>query len=46
MADEVLLSSLRVMPERLREMGFYFHDTELKQTLEAGLSRETANEGG
>jgi uncharacterized protein (TIGR01777 family) len=46
MADEVLLNSLRVMPERLRKLGFQFHDTDLKQTLETGLSRETANEGG
>ena len=37
MADEMLLSSTRVVPERLRERGFYFEHPELEPALRALL---------
>jgi len=37
MADEMLLSSTRVVPERLRERGFHFEDPELEPALRALL---------
>ena len=37
MADEMLLSSTRVAPERLRERGFHFEHPELEPALRALL---------
>jgi uncharacterized protein (TIGR01777 family) len=43
MADELLLASARVLPERLRETGYQFRQPELEQALRHVLGRAKAS---